>query len=368
MSLNWYNMPTMAREDREIPPLKQGEPIVWPDLPADLITHVFDARTNLQRTDRAYGRGYMGVRSSGNIDVFWHRWEIGSNGISRVLTHHGGKEGFPDIEIPLRQCRRIIAGYIGIEDEIEPEDELAPSDQKPPVSLREFGNLLGEVKTFVIPGHQQWVENVRIIIDQAIREVVYRPGNFSLGRSFDMLQAVRTKLDISTNPLLRETGMELEEALLAEDRFGKLAALQRGGQRILARMGQIDGTVLSIMNRHNRLEAHRTNSEETVLRLANEIFRQKSKLDDGVGNPDLIYRALDRQAKTVVGELKTNPFKRRAERLSQMTDLEVILTHSGSEVASGIVEKAAKELVFWKKEIKEAQRGRFNNRFPVGLV
>lgn len=355
----------MAQEI-EIPPLKVGETYSephWSSGPTRVV-HVFDARTNLRRNHPAYGRGYIGVRESGNIDVFWHHWQKQPDGnFGSVLAHHGGMYGFPDIEIPIRQCRRIIAGYLGIEEAIEETEGLAEAEIHPPVNLREFADILG-TQTIFVPGAAAWAMDIKTTIDRAIRQVISRPGYLNLGTSVNILQNMRQKLTLSTNPFLQETGEAIEEALLSDDRFKKMEALQRGGQSIIGRMAQIDSMVLSVMQRHNRLEAHRSYSESVATSWALEVFRQKAKLDAGEDTATIAQKIKEASIEAT-GNLITNPFKERTQKLYELGTLGSVLEMEGPNRVAMLINKGVIELSFWKDEIREARRGRFRDRYPV---
>lgn len=329
----------MAREV-DIPPLKVGE---------GGIVHVFDARFSLRRDHPAYNRGYMGVRKTGNIDVFWHRWVRQPDGSYKsVLAHHGGANGFPDIEIPIRQCRRIIRGYMGVEEELEVGDDLV--EASPPADLPAFSELLGRAaETIFIPGQQQFILGLKAQIDRAIREVTSRPGSLQLGGSLNILQGLSSQLARSNQPLIQQINEHILGVVLSNDRFTQFEDLIKGGQVALERLGQMDRIVVSTMHRHNRLEAHRSNSESVAVNWALEVFRQKGKLDKGE-NPDLVAQVVADSTRQVTAQLFTNPFKTRSEKISR--------------ILGGNINKGAAELSFWKDEIREVQRGRYN-RYPL---
>lgn len=337
---------------REIPPLKVGE---------NGIVYVFDTRSGLSPDDPGYKRGYMGVRESGNIDVFWHRWD----GLRSVLAHHGGVHGFPDIEVPIRQCRRIIRGYLGIEETIEMEDDLAVDEVKPPVSLREFGDLIGTAQTVFIPGYQDWALSVKAQIDRAVREITSRPGFLNLGGSVQILQNLRQKLDRSRNPLLSELGMDIEEALLANDRFKQLSALRRGGMRIIDRMDQIDSMVLSVMQRHNRLEAHRSNTESNVRRLYFDVMRIQGRFEEPGVDQRKLAASLAANATLYLDSLVSNPYKEKSKKFAGLKEVYDLLETEGPDRVAQVIRTSATLLHGWKDDLDEAEKGRFTDRYPV---
>ena len=344
-------MPTMAyfERTREIPPLKLGE---------NRIAYVFDARED--------GRGYMGVREDGNIDIFWHRWKKAGGGFRRVLVHHGGIHGFNDIETPIRQCRRIIRGYLGIEDTIEAEDDLTADEARPPVSLKEFGDLIGSAQTVVIPGYQDWALGVKDQINRAIREITSRPGFLSLGGSIQVLQNLHQKLDRSRNPLLNELGADIEEALLADDRFKQLNALRRGGMRIIDRMDQMDSMVLSVMLRHNRLEAHRSNTENNIRRLYLDVMRVQGRWQEAAADqlPKLVA-SLAANSTLYLDSLISNPYKEKGKKFASLKGIYELLETAGPDRVAQVIKVSATGLHDWKDDIDEAQKGRFTDRYPV---
>lgn len=349
----------MVQPERELPPLKVGE---------NGIIYVFDSRSDLGSDHPAYGRGYMGVRGDGNLDVFWHRWvRIRGGGFRSVLTHHGGPNGFGDIEIPIRQCRRIITGYLGIEETIETEGDLKEEDQRPPVNLQEIGSLIGEsAQTIVIPGYQEWALSIKSQIDRAIRQIITRPGYLSPGGSIGTLQELQRQLDRSRNPFLKGAGDDIEEALLSDDRFRQLAALQRGGQRIIDRMAQIDSMVVSVMQRHNRLEAHRSNTESNVKRLYFEVMRVQGrweKLSDEE-RPRVVAR-LAADSTLYLNALVSNPYRIRSQKYNGLKNLYELFEIKGLKRAASVIREAAIGLRGWKDDIDEAQKGRFTDRYPI---
>lgn len=358
----------MVQPERELPPLKVGETISWPDVNPATIVYVFDTRAGFNRDHPAYGRGFMGVRENGNMDVFWHRWIRGPGGSFRsVLAHHGGKDGFDDIETPIRQCRRIITGYMGIEEKIEPGDDLTEADQRPPVNLAEIGNLIDQSTEVVhIPGYQDWALSIKAQIDRATRQVITRPGYLSSGGSINILQALRRQLDRSRNPFLSATGDDIEEALLSDDRFKQFEALQRGGQRMIDRMAQIDTMVISVMQRHNRLEAHRSNTESNIRRLYSAVMSAQGRWDglEYTERPVVVSR-LTADSTLYLNALVSNPYQKRGQRVAQLKNLDNILVVRGHERVGTVIKRTAVELSHWKDDIDEAQRGRFTDRYPV---
>lgn len=125
--------------------------------------------------------------------------------------------------------------------------------------------------------------------------------------------------------------------------------------------------LVAIMGRFNRLDAHRVSSEDTVLRLANVVFYQKVRFDRVLSSPDYttVLQRLSHSVKINLGLLVANPFKIRSQKLSQLVDLENILEAEGSKRVEAVINEVAGELSIWKDDIREARRGRFENRFPV---
>ena len=59
----------------------------------------------------------------------------------KVLTHHGGPEGFNDIQKAIDQHQRVIARYMGVEADLPaqgPGEELL----RPPFTLRTYAQVL----------------------------------------------------------------------------------------------------------------------------------------------------------------------------------------------------------------------------------
>lgn len=361
---------TAQRGPREIPPLKAGETLTWEGVEPAQIIHVFDPRRNLPNAHPAFNRGYIGVRENGNVDVFWHRWVIEGRGDQRVLVHHGGPQGFDDIARPMRQCVRMVKGYIGIEETVEEvqEEEEGERELKPPITLRDFVESLHQgAETILIPGHQQWVASIKWEFDRALRQITMsQSGEVSFGGSVESLREIRQRLDHSKNPYLKEAGDNLEQALASDDRFKQFEAIKRGGGRILSRMAEIDDIVLSIMVRYRRLEAHRGYSEEHIAHFANEVFRLKGHFDAAtLESKRQIVSRLASQADTSIELLIANPFKERAKRLGRLPNLADILDLEGRTRAESVLNEAAAELSQWKEDIKVAQKGRLENRYPV---
>lgn len=353
---------------RELPPLQEGQTLTWPDVNPATIVYVFDTKPGLSPDDPMYKRGYIGVRASGNVDVFWHRWVKGPEGTFRsALSHHGGKDGFPDIDVAIRQCRRIITGYVGIEDTIEIGDNLERSEPKPPVSLRDFGEFIGtNAETIFIPGAEAWAMDVKTQIDRAVREIISKPGSLRLGDSIRILQALSSKLNRSTNPLLNEIGGAVQRVFLTDNRFEQLDELRRGEQMIIDRMAQISSMVVSVMQRHNRLEAHRSNAEANVRRLYFDVLRKQGQWTKA-GEDEFPGLAgnLVADARLYLDSLITNPFRQRSKRFDPLRDLDTTLKIAGPDAAAQVIKTSAIELHNWKEEIYEAQRGRFTDRYPV---
>lgn len=240
-------MPTMAdeRKEYEIPPLKKGEEFSephWSGRPVKIV-HVFDPRTSHSRDNLIHGRGFMGVRENGNIDVFWHRFARVDGQFRRVLVHSGGIAGFDDIEKPMRQFVRIIKRYIGIEETVLEISEQEPEETslQPPVTLREFTNKLDETaQTVIIPGHIEWVREVKGEFDRAMRQMTVNSAGLSFGNSRKTFEVLSERLDRSKNPFLKEAGVAVDEVLTSDDRFIQFAALRRGNANILDRMAEID--------------------------------------------------------------------------------------------------------------------------------
>lgn len=329
----------------EIPPLQEGQPIYWPNVTEDRIVHVFDRRTEYLKSHPAYGRGYMGVRSSGNVDVFWHRWKKLPNGrIVSALAHHGGPEGFDDIETPIRQCRRIITGYIGIEETLE-EDGV----EEPAANFKDFSELLGATAdTVYIPGQQQFILDIKSQIDKAIRQVTVNPRSLRMGGSINILQDQSTKLERSTQPMKRALNEQLRQAITSSDRFSQFEALLKGNQGVLEILADMDRKVVATMHRHNELDAHRSVSESVAVTWALAVLKQKANLD-AMKDVALVAQRVKEAEDQAVSQLITNPFRKKALRIQRF--------HT--------ISRKAIELSNWKQDIREAQRGRYTDRYPV---
>lgn len=349
----------------EIPPLKEEETLDFPKVDQVKIVHVFDPN--------AYGRGYFGVDEQGNIQSFLHQWiryklPDGQVRTVRILTHQGGPRGFSDIERPMRQYGRIIKRYLGAYEDIGEEE---PGEEKlgPPLGLREFADELQQTAQFVeIPGHRQWVWEVRSLIDNATLNLITPINPLTLNFRLEPLRELNKKLDASKNPYLRSIGNDLEHIFESDDRFQRLALLSRAGGTVLERMREIDRITIALMERYRKLEVHRDSCEENVLRLAREVFGDLRRFGE-VQTPEQqrLVANLSATASLTINDFIANPFKERISRVSRLHGLKDILEIEGGDRVKEVLRTASLELSTWREEIRAARKGRFPDRYPVNL-
>ena len=353
----------------EVAPLKQDETLEWPNVDPVEIVCVLDPNNRVHLPNPNFERGFIGVDERGNIQTFLHRWrrEKLSNGESRlvkVLIHQGGPQGFDSIEDPMRQYVRIIKRYIGIKVKLEDGEDVL----QPPLGLRDFAEELHRTEdSITIPGHKDWVRSLGSLIDQATRDITFSKDPTVLNARLEPLQEMSERLNKSTNPYLKNAGSDLEEVIASDDRFRKLAALQRAGGSALDRMREIDQITISLMRRYRRLEVHRGNSETVVRRLALKVFRSSARWQHEEEQRQKIANSFSRDSLIELDQLITNPFKERAKRLRPLNYLNSTFETAGPGSVERVIEKAVYELDMWKEEVDAAIKGRFQDRYPVSI-
>ena len=216
-----------------------------------------------------------------------------------------------------------------------------------------------------IPGHQQWAQMVKWEFDRAVREITVTRGDTLRGVSREALSNLRSRLDRSGNPYLHSAGDLLEEALLSDDRFKSLAALRRGSLNILSRIEQIESIILSVMQRYNKLDAHRQSNEQSVRQMYFEVVRSFGKWQGNQEARTVTAENLAVFARPYLDSFITNPYKLRSNKLGNLADLVVVMETEGADWAGRIIVNATKELNMWKEEVDEDVKGRFQDRFPV---
>lgn len=352
-------------------PLQVGDPIPGEKVnPALTIGQILD----YDQDRRPIGHLLID-REQGNIHVYWYRWikEQGPQGIRyrKVLTHHGGTNGFGTIEKPIDQHRLIIAKYFGVETEVDEDAEAELF--RPPFTVRTYAQALRiGARTIEIPGERAWINDCLYIVDRAIRGATIRMPASELQSRLTTLSQLQPKFDRSRNPHMQRASEHIVQAVEAaqkEERDETMVGLLEVGKDINERAQEISEILGATIKREATLEQVRNNSEQTVTEVHFEVVKAKEKWD--LAKTDQEREKVVLNLTNLLGvrrltELSVQPFKGRVQKRSL-----VRLGRLGEYMAVGDTERVGRyltegsnELINWRQDIKKRVEGEYKMRFP----
>lgn len=277
-----------------------------------------------------HGRIVVG-RETGNIHAWWGRWINDPTDPERkrkkkVLTHHGGKFGWNDIQKPIDQHNRVLEQYLGYEIKV---DEVRAEVPIKPRSLSEIAVAIRTQPDIVeIQGRQAWSGEAVHQIGRATRRLVAYPivnateANF---RNAPLLE-LQSRLESSNNPILQSGGRNLAQAFNEEGEMS-MRALVRASDDLLSYLVEINDIVIGTFGRLASLERKRWVDEDAVMDADKTIAAARTDWDSSVDD-SMRSTVISRVNGQLFGgtyhlaTLKMQPFKREVEELFRLSGVD----------------------------------------------
>lgn len=342
--------------------LKVGDPIEWPKVEPDIVVDVIDRPT-----------GHLVVAAqTGNVHAWWGRWipDPGNpNQMLKVLTHHGGRYGWNDIQKPIDQHSHVLEENLGHEVKVESQVPTVPAK---PRSLEQFVVAVRTAPDIIeVQGRRAWAGEAVHLIDHAMRGIVYPLANATeMNSRANQLEILQEKLQRSTNPHFRFAGQSLAEGLVTEG-SRRLVAFKKSNDELLNRLIEINDIVLGTFNRAASLERYRMGQENVVISVHQRIVEAKEAWDnaqDNEGREKALNNLRDLFGLNMLASLKVQPFRGRIEEILQEShidtfeDLWLTLDYQG---VSRSLTKAESLMQRWSSRIKTRREGAIQTSLPI---
>ncbi|MDP2672113.1 MAG: hypothetical protein Q8O68_01225 [Candidatus Daviesbacteria bacterium] len=348
----------------ERPPLKVGDPI-----PGDKV----ESLTVGQIIDPPIGH-LLVDQEQGNIHIYWYRWIKEGINYKKVLTHHGGSNGFDDIQKPIDQHQRIIAKYMGVETELD--DRTNESEEKllqPPFTLRNYAQALRiGYDRIEIPGERAWVGACLDLVERTIRGAAIKmPASELQSRLFNLSQ-LQQRFARSRNPYMQQASIHIFQAVESDKNASRdetMIALLETGRDINSRAQEISEILAGTIKRESLLENLRNRCEATITDVHFDLVKAKEKWDkaeDDLEREKVILNLTNLLGIRRLSELTVQPFRGRAQRrpLKRLASLGEYWASGDMELVGKVLTEGSNDIIIWRNQIKKRVEGEYNMRFP----
>lgn len=340
-------MPTSAELPRHV-----GEKVAWPNENPYIIASSIGIAKNIHIAE-----------GTGHYHVYWHRERLVDGKIREDLIHHGGKDGFSDLNAVKRQHERIIQRYTGMAVDIasdQAEDGVVPEQNFPQIAKR---------LQLEIPGEQQSVNVWIKTLQDVSRDLpqVTNHGKLSFIRE-DLANLLSGNLSRSVNKHKVNAARTLETGLRGS-RGELLLSVNRAQLELLIRAQQMVSITLGTMQRYNDLERSQIYWNGIVDQLPGICANAIRVLSGGIP-ADRIERVMNlsfvdpgQSIQAKLSELKGEPYFSKAQRFSHdllpvsrlWKDRQSKLL--GYQEIVNILTKQTQELEIWKRRMHEENEG-----------
>lgn len=340
-------MPTSAELPRQV-----GVEVVWPgENPYKIASLVGEA-------------GHIQIaEGTGRYHVYWHRERLVNGGIREELIHHGGRDGFSDLNAVKRQHERVILRYTGLVVDL-PADQV----ESGAVPEQNFPQIAKQLQV-EIPGEQQLVSGWVKTLQDVNRDLpqVTNHGKLSLIRE-ELNNLLAGNLSRSVNRHKVNAARTLQTGLRGS-RGELLLSVNQAQLELLIRAQQTVAITLGTMQRYNDLERLQIYWNGLVDQLpamcanAIRVLRGGIRADriERVMNLSFVDPNLSIQTKLL--ELKGEPYFSKANRF--LHDLAPVgrlwenrqLEPLGYQEMVNILTQQTQELEIWKRRIHEEYEG-----------
>lgn len=276
-----------------------------------------------------HGRIVVG-RETGNIHAWWGRWindptDPEGKRKKKVLTRHGGKFGWNDIQNTIDQHNRVLEQYLGYEVKV---DEVRAEVPIKPRSLNEIAVAIRIQPDMVeIQGRQAWAGEAVFQIGRATRKIAYPIFNATEANSRNTpLLELQSRLERSTNPNLQSGGRNLAQAFNEEGEMS-MRALLRASDDLLSHLVEINDIVIGTFDRLASLERKRWADEDVVMDADKTMAAARTDWDSSVDD-SMRSTVISRVNGQLFGgtyhlaTLKMQPFKREVEELFRLSGVD----------------------------------------------
>lgn len=321
------------------------------------------------------GTGHLLVdKEQGNVHVYWYRWVKQGNRYSKVLAHHGGPNGFNDIQKTIDQHQRVIDKYLGVETDVKQSPQDKDEDLlTPPLSLKTYYQALKiGFDRIEIPGEKEWVGECLNLVERTIRGATIKMPASELQNRLDTLSRLQNKFSHSSNPFMQQTSIHLVRAVEAaqrEDRSGTMVSLLDMEKDLNKRAQEIGEILTATIKRESILENVRNISEGLVNTVHFDVLRAKQKWDQAKNDQEreaIISAITNLMGVRRLSEFTVQPFRNRALRnpLKRLRELGEIWAQGDIDMIGKILTEGSIDLINWRAQIKKRVEGELQTRFP----
>lgn len=317
--------------------------------------------------------GHLLVDEQGNIHLYWQSWTRVGNDYRKVPVHHGGPDGFDDIQKPINQHQRVISRIMGVETEIEDaSDEPAENLLNPPFTLHTYAQALKIGKDRIeIPGERAWINHCLDLVERTIRGASIRIPAAELQSRLIDLSNLRKKFDGSRNPHMQGASKHLLEVIKAnmeEKRDQTMIALLGMGQDLTGRVIEISEILAATIRRDAILEKTRNDMEDVVKDIHTKAITAKTRWDktnDGTERQKIISSLTGPLGIKRLDELTVQPFRKKAqnEYLVAVNKIGEFVNQDPERVGR-VLTQGVLELIDWREKIEKRVVGERPHRFP----
>lgn len=302
--------------------------------------------------------GNIHIAETGRYHVYWHREKMVGERLQTQLIHHGGPDGFLNLQAVKNQHERVILRYVGMAVDISPQEqeEGTTPDQTFP--------QLAQSLRIEIPGEQQKVVDWVNTLQRVSRDLpqIRTHGALSKIRE-DLANLLEGNLSRSLNRYKQLAATSLVRGLEGS-RGTLLARLNDAQLNLLLRAQQTVSITLGTMQRYNDLERLQIAWNEIVAQLPSKSARLIDALAPTydpqrreravIGN--LYSPNLGIEAQLV--QLKGEPYFSRAMRfLYDLQPTKRLWEERNDRLLSELMMRQLSEMEIWKRRIQEESTG-----------
>ena len=303
------------------------------------------------------------VADTGRYHVYWHR-EYWKNGrVVRKLIHHGGRDGFSDLNAVKGQHERVILRYTGMTIEI-PSDQteigVAPDQNFP---------QLAKALTLEIPGEQQIIGSWIKTLQDVSRDLPQTTNHGKLTSIRDELAALLSgKLSTSINRHKSNAARTLETGLKG-NKGELLMNVNKAQLELLIRAQEAVRITLGTMQRYNDLEKLQISWNGIVYQLpvicanAIRVLSPDTPAERIERVMNLSFVNPEQSIQSKLEQLKGEPYFNKAERFIHDLSPVKSLWQNRQQYSSDykeiitVLTKQAFELEIWKRKIHDENEG-----------
>jgi hypothetical protein len=344
--------------------LKVGDPIPGRNVEPLTIGMIIDPPTGHLLVDQ----------EQGNVHVYWYNWIKEGRNYKKALIHHGGVNGFDDIQKPIDQHQRVIARYMGVETNLD-ESASEPEEKflQPPFTLHTYAQALRIGHNRIeIPGERAWVGNCLDLVERTIRGAAIKMSASELQARLTSLSQLQQRFTDSRNPYMQQASLHILQAINAdqkENRDETMRALLETDRDINNRAQEISEILAATIKRESFLENLRNRCEATVTEVHFDLVKAKERWDKANNDEErekIILNLTNLLGIRRLSELTVQPFRERTQRrsLRRLARLGEYWLNGDMELVGKVLTEGSNDIIIWRNQIKKRIEGEYNMRFP----